>query len=506
MKILYYNWVDYLDDERRGGGVSVYQYNLMHAWDQDPEIHEAFLSAGISYDLLRRAPRWEQMRHGPAEDRRRRFEIVNSGVLAPAHFSFGDPAQLCHPATTAAFMEFVDRTGPYDVIHFNNLEGLPVEVLGLKDLWRRTRLVVTLHNYYPFCPQVNLWQHERAHCDDFRGGQACDSCLVHPMPAPRLLRTANAIAYHLKCLGLRPGSKAFDLSFRQIMRAGRLTLRGLGAMRGLMRRPAEAGQPLDRARNDQQRAGAFAARRQTMVEALNAHADLILCVSDRVRQIAEGHGIRPDLLQTSYIGSAHARRFAETHPPDSLLNADGTLSLAYLGYMRRDKGFFFLLDALEALPAQMAKRLHLLVAARSGPTEALARLEALRPRLASLTHVDGYRQNELDTLLHEVRLGLVPVLWEDNLPQVAIEMHARHIALLTADRGGAQELGRYPDLVHGAGSVPEFHRCLGRVLEGAVDLGAYWAGAMAPLSMHEHLMELETAYHTAPSNRAPILF
>ena len=29
MRVLYVNWVDYLDAERRGGGVSVYQRNLM---------------------------------------------------------------------------------------------------------------------------------------------------------------------------------------------------------------------------------------------------------------------------------------------------------------------------------------------------------------------------------------------------------------------------------------------------------------------------------------------
>ena len=38
MKILYYNWVDYLDAERRGGGVSVYQKNLIAALEGDPEV------------------------------------------------------------------------------------------------------------------------------------------------------------------------------------------------------------------------------------------------------------------------------------------------------------------------------------------------------------------------------------------------------------------------------------------------------------------------------------
>ena len=30
MKILLYNWVDYLDDEKRGGGVTVYPVSYTH--------------------------------------------------------------------------------------------------------------------------------------------------------------------------------------------------------------------------------------------------------------------------------------------------------------------------------------------------------------------------------------------------------------------------------------------------------------------------------------------
>lgn len=82
MKILFYNWVDYLDDEKRGGGVSVYQRNLIRALQAEgTECH--FLCSGISYDLLAAQPRWERIKHGPAENRSRRFELVNSGVLSP---------------------------------------------------------------------------------------------------------------------------------------------------------------------------------------------------------------------------------------------------------------------------------------------------------------------------------------------------------------------------------------------------------------------------------------
>ena len=483
MRVLYYNWVDYLDDEKRGGGVTVYQRNLMRSWADDPEVQVTFIASGISHDLSGGAPRWEQTRHGPDENRANRYEIVNSAVLSPAHHAFGLPAQVSDPATVAVFEDFLRATGPYDVVHFNNLEGIPAEVLRLRANFPDTRFILSLHNYYPVCPQVNLWHRETVACTDFEGGRACVNCLVYK-PDPKLIRLANGLAYKLKCAGIRPGSRSFNLLFRQAMRIGGRSARLLGKLR---RRRAAAAPAADGARH-------FAERRAAMIAAINEGCDAVLCVSDRVRAIAAQYGISPDILQTSYIGTAHAEHFARTTPAPGLLAEDGTLTLAYLGYMRADKGFFFLLDALEALPDEVAARLHLLVAAMKGPQDATARMMALAPRLASLRHVDGYTPDGLDELLSGVDLGLIPVMWEDNLPQVAIEMHARHIPLLTSDMGGASELGGPAALVHRAGDVGSFGRQISRVLAGEVDLEAYWAGALAPVSMPQHLAALKALY------------
>ena len=54
MKILFYNWVDYLDDEKRGGGVTVYQRNTIQAMRAKEDVSCTFLSSGISYDVLQK--------------------------------------------------------------------------------------------------------------------------------------------------------------------------------------------------------------------------------------------------------------------------------------------------------------------------------------------------------------------------------------------------------------------------------------------------------------------
>lgn len=515
LRILYYNWVDYLDPEKRGGGVTIYQRNLMRSFAAEKDVDVWFLSAGISYDLFSTQPRWERVKHGARENRKRRFEIVNSGTLSPSHHSFGQADQLDHPETVAAFVDFVERHGPFDAIHFNNLEGLPATVLAVKTRWPQTRIILSLHNYYPICPQVNLWYKEEKTCADFDKGRNCVDCLPFRHDA-RIVRLANAVAFNLKKNGIHPGTRLFDRVFAPGMRvAGRL-VRGWGRLRRQRKQRAadravatvpapsvalmSVGTPGGPLRPLRAAHDAFAKRRRDMVALINAHCDLVLCVSERVAEIAAHHGIDPAILRTSYIGTAEARKFTETKPRPSILRPDGTLGLGYLGYMRRDKGFYFLLEALEKMPDDMAARLHLVVAARASDQGAVDRLSALSDRYASISFADGYTHDTLDGILAQVDVGVIPVLWEDNLPQVAIEMHARHIPLLTADLGGARELARNPAMVFRADDRKDFQRRIEALLAGKVTVEDYWAGPVqAPVSMAAHLAELRGFYAPPPA-------
>lgn len=487
MKILYYNWVDYLDDENRGGGVSVYQRNLVRALAGHSDVSVAFFSSGVAYDLLSRVPRWDVVDQGDACPR---YEIVNSGVIAPAHHSYGDGAQLDHPETAEAVYDLIDQTGPYDVLHLNNLEGLPVSVLeGFKTRWPQMRIVVSLHNYYPFCPQVNFWHQERISCTGFDEGRNC----VHCLPArhnQRNLQLAAGLSCQLKSMGLKPGSWAFDVALFWSLRLGAKTALLARRLRGVprrMRRPSLGSTPGTLEVVARPDGTPFANRRAQMVAALNGFCDSVLCVSDAVRTLAVAHGIDPKLAHTSYIGSPESARFAQTVPRAVPQSGDGVLTLGYLGYMRRDKGFYFLLQALETLPPDLAGRVRVVIAARRGDKATMGRVAALGSHLSEVDYANGYGHDDLDRLLAQVDVGLVPVLWHDNLPQVALEMHARHIPLLCADMGGAQELGNCPEMVFPAGNIEAFHARIAALLDGTVDFDRYWQGARPPTGMPAHI-------------------
>ncbi|RRH71167.1 glycosyltransferase [Falsigemmobacter faecalis] len=473
MRVLFYNWVSPFDPEGRGGGVAAYERALVPALS-GAGIEAGWLNSGLAQDLRPGPPRWERCAPG-------QFRLVNARPFAPSHLSFGDPEQISHPPTEAAFAAFLRATGPWDVIHFNNLEGLPARALQIARA-HGARLVVMLHNYYPLCPQVNLWFQERESCASDQGGAACGSCLAHP-PAPRR-RLSLALATALLERG-GPGGL-------------RLYRRGTGLWRALRARRSRPG-PGGLAALPASAPPALQGRRALMIRLLNENADAILCVSERVRKLSEGFGLRGDLLKTCRIGTPEAAR--PPAPPRPLLDASGRLTLAYVGYMRRDKGFFFLLDALEQLPADLAARVSLVLAARLSDPALRPRLQALRARLAGLSWANGYQREDLDRILAPAGLGVVPVLWEDNLPQVALEMHLRGLALLTSDRGGAQEPGNCPALVFPAGDIAAFHSRLRAVLQGQITRADYGQGGAAPADMPSHLRVL--MQHWQPAEKQP---
>ena len=86
MKILYYNWVQFDDPEKRGGGVSVYLKNLIsHLVNHNIDV--SFLSSGLSYNFIKKKIYIRKTKNQFGQ-KCKTFAMVNSHVMSPGHFSF----------------------------------------------------------------------------------------------------------------------------------------------------------------------------------------------------------------------------------------------------------------------------------------------------------------------------------------------------------------------------------------------------------------------------------
>jgi len=514
LKVLYYNWTDFEDKRQRGGGVSIYQQNLIDAATERGD--EAwFLSSGDCYSPFSRRPFLREARARAKGVRK--FEIVNSTFVSPGPAAFGQDAATS-PEMEALFAAFLREHGPFDVVHFNNLEGIPISFLRLaREHYPLTKILYSMHNYFAFCPQVNLWFQDRAACYDFRDGRKCVNCLAQSRRPGRYQRFYR-FEYFLRKLGIPPLSIMdrflnqfifvfLRSTFHRMLRAygGEGLQSKTLPVTTIVPRPAPPVKILA-----PEEAARFASRRRLFVTALNTYADHILAVSRRVAELAIGFGIDPAKVQTLYIGTRFAEegrgakgvgRAGNTNcrigstPCSTVYTAGSPLHLAYLGYMRRDKGFYFFLNALEKMPKRLACQFALTFAVQIADLSAYQRIQRMAHRFAAVTFYAGYTHSQLRDILATIDLAVIPVLWEDNLPQIAMECVAFGVPILTSNRGGAQELLNCPELVFQAGSRTDFYAKLQGLLDNPALLATALAGCVRLYTPHEHYDILRENYY-----------
>jgi glycosyltransferase involved in cell wall biosynthesis len=506
MKILLYNWVNHDDEEGRGGGVRLYQHSLIAELAKDPEYQVYTLSSGIHYDLLNRRT---YIRARPRKNRVAGFEVVNSPVAAPAHAIFHSLDVYLHDTTLKTLIgDFLEIYGPFDVVQLDNLEGLSAGVLELKERFPMTRFIYYLHNYNLFCPQVNLWFAESRSCDDYNEGKRCPACLPHAIDL-REVKIAHAIAGLLKRLKIKPQSVLFRLTYRNLALTKRV-LRLIRRAAGLLRPdrsplqgpapPKDGARPLPHSLYHARSAGrSYWEYRVRNLAIVNRHFDHILAVSQRVREVAVRHGVAHGKVRVLYIGS----RFAELRRPIRFKDR-GPLKIAYLGYERKDKGFYHFVETLEAMPRSLARQMSVLIAARIRTPGLLERLKRLGAEFLDLQVVDGYDHQTLPRLLEDVDLGIVPVLWEDNLPQVAIELVAHGVPVLSSDLGGAKELcGANPRFVYRHGNANDLISKILFFVDNRRALATYNDRGLELMDMRRHLEILRSHYYGIGGHAPP---
>lgn len=472
MKILYCYWMQYNDLNSRGGGVQVYQRNIINNLRKGENIRLYTLSSGIAYNGKKECY-IERMKNDKNIER---YQVVNSPMLAPSKSSFyNQNIYLSDTRLKEVFFQFLKDIGGVDVVHFQSLEGFTLKVLELKEQFPQTKFIVSLHNYQCFCPQVNLWKNDSECCEDFHQGRDCLTCLG-AYPSSESFKKYYFFDYYLRKFGMASYSKNILDKIKKVYI--KLNPRG------------NANEAVSTT-NTSTVSKNFEEFRKLNVSYINRYIDSILCVSCRVREIALRMGIDSSKAHISYIGTA----FADNQAVSSRFSySGGILKLAYMGYMRHDKGFYFFLDALEQMDSVLAKKISVVIAARFDDEEAVVRIQKLKSHLAGVILYNGYTHNQIPEIIEGVHLGIVPVLWEDNLPQVAIEFKAMGIPVLASDRGGPSELSGSSYFRFKNGNKNDFYEKLETLISNPAAISDYWEKQHRLITMKEHCEQLMSVY------------
>lgn len=125
------------------------------------------------------------------------FELVNSPNLAPSAWNFSNvTTETRDEASTQLVLQWLREINA-EVVHIHSQEGLPLDLIPAIER-AGIPVVVTLHNYWFVCPQVDLLHKEQSVCTDYDGGRRCVGCL--PSHDARSLRRAKAMGDSLEYL------------------------------------------------------------------------------------------------------------------------------------------------------------------------------------------------------------------------------------------------------------------------------------------------------------------
>ena len=466
-KILIYHWVQDNFPRQIGGGIQYYQKNQIEFLKKRTDLSIYILSSGRNYNPLNPSVRIVPL---PEKEEKNisRFDLINSGIPAPAANNFGNIFALHHESTFQVFKKFLQKYGPFDVIHFHHLEGIPASVLTLKKDFPFTKFIFSMHDYYIFCPQLNFFYKDSELCFDNQSGEKCLGCRqTNKNYENKMIWTI------VDKIGLNPkgtfGKYLFNSGFLQDVFSS-----------FNFRESNRTWKPEDIFREWKQ-----------FTALINENIDQVLAVSERVRTIAIEKGIDPNKIHTLPNPIPEANKFDEVPPKKGPIVSNGLCTMVFLGYMNHVKGFYFLLDAFERMPEFLSRKINLVIPARkTHDPETINRLEKLRQKLNSLILHDGYKQTELDQILENCDVGLLCHIWEDNAPMTVRELHVRRIPFLTSHLGGTQEISNCEKMVFEAGNVKDFLKKVQMILDGEITHEEYWKNSFRVPSLEEHFEEL----------------
>lgn len=435
--------------------------------------HEVFyLASGRRYNLwpgmfIRRTERWRGVEC---------HDLFNSVNLSPASYNFSNMGpEFAHARQVRLVLGWLDENR-IQVVHIHSLEGFPLTLIGaIRDSGRP--VIVTPHNYWFACPQVDLMRGETTICRDYEGGKRCESCLrSRPPGATRIKRRLGhtlekAAGIELSALGRR-AAKDVPARVREILSGqGRQPPNSrepdpelalgfdIGDGDGLIRHnytpePTDGvRRPVGQAAIDENERflradhhltvlNDYGRRRLAGMEALN-RASLVIPPSDFVRRVYVKMGLAEARSRVVRLGQPHfdqinrrTRRlpFYSCRPWDAR-SANRPLRFGFLGAMRPSKGVDVLVAAIPLIPRDIRVRCQFHIRA-GGNDWPLRKKLSLYPEVSFL---GAYDLLQLIGAINEFDVGILPHVWFENSPLVLLEhLHAGKF-VISSRLGGVTE-------------------------------------------------------------------
>ena len=342
------------------------------------------------------------------------YEIINSPIFRGQGTMYPE-ADINEEYSEKFFLKVLSEFQPH-IIHIQDLFSLPsslINIVKLKDI----PVLMTLHDYFLLCPTSNLFDYNHSRCLNQYVGDKCVLCCAQ---APR--NTNHLIISTL----------IFEVKKRWLLKT---ILNNIKRARKIKKQIWRClpNKVLNQERNSsfekiEKLAEVFQTRRNINVERLNK-IDLLVAQSSKLAEIYQTLGVQSNKVMTVNSTVKHI----DYIKPKSITSIVGSINFVTLnGCASVHKGSHLILGAVRKLnEIGLNSQFKLLVMGHLS--------EEIKDEILQFNNVvykGFYNVTDLDSLLEEMHVGIVPSIWEEAYGYVGIELLAKGIPVIGNSLGG----------------------------------------------------------------------
>lgn len=335
-------------------------------------------------------------------------ELINSPILPGKCVIEKDDYKLQN-----LFRDVIEAVNP-DIIHIQELLGLPYSLIDMIKEEYKIPLVMTFHDYYSLCPTINLYRFDR-NCFEKNVGDMCTLCCKNCLSYHYFLFAT--LAYHLENFKI-PIFKIYNEIFR--------------VKEQINPKKSEETQiifPVSLINSYQKISKLFQKRRDLNVKRLEK-IDFLISPSKRTKKIYQNF-LKPNtqisVIQNSlnHISDIGFKKMEKINTPIKF----GILN----GFSSVEKGSEFLLKALNFLKLDKDDYNFYIW----GQIDKSRELEL---RNYKNIFIKGeYDVSDIDKILESIDVGIIPSVWEEVYGFIGLEFLSKGIPVIGNNLGGIRE-------------------------------------------------------------------
>lgn len=385
----------------RGGGLVEYAESIMS--EQAKKGYEvAYFCSGRHYPIYTKTflKTWRK-------DGYKIYEVIN-----PLIFHGGDRGtffDLESMPIEKLFLKVLKEFKP-NLIHIHELAGLPSSLIDvIKD--NTIPVIMTLQDYFLLCPTLKLFDYAENDCIEMDVGKKCIFCIKSDVQGNKKALIRNTFIYELKKIHLPIKIlKGFYKFLKKIL------LRKKTAIH------------IENRSNtyDAKISDFFQKRRDTNVKRLQK-IDLLIAQSYKVEEIYKFF-VKGCKIKTIHLTVRHIEKILPKTIKPKIPLKFGTLN----GMASIPKGAYLLYRAIEILNKKgLGNKFELHIFG--------GMLDEIKEKLNKLNNIfyhGVYHVNDLNKILENIDVGIIPSIWQEAYGYVGIEFLAKGIPIIGNNKGG----------------------------------------------------------------------